>query len=442
MPIRHPRVKGLVYALTFLATAGILAAASSTSFAQTPQAADSLVLQKAENVEVWREYIASRKEFKVWITWDESPDSLSAIIHQPDTVGWSVVTPPGLLSMPSTRGSYTGDIDRTLEFRVAAGGVVGQDSVPISYTIKREEEWSGLLDVGAPYTPNTWIPIVFKNLSGDRLDLGVELKFTPGIVDTAGTFVVGLEDFEGYHIWRGVEPDGRDLEIIGELSKEEAFAGGHPGGSLIDSTYWYGVIPALRSPAGVYRSPVSIECLGFTIEVPLESNQLLWYDCNAYNGFTYQYLVTPFDRGYSVTSGRQGLNKYGRCEPDTLGNALPDSCIAELAAISIEVDPQDNLKEVYAVPNPYRSGGSRLTTANYHNFPDEKIRFVNVPTSCLIKIFTVSGDLVWEYKHTGGGNIEWDATNRGGESVASGVYLYRVEDDEGGQVYGRLIIIR
>jgi hypothetical protein len=273
------------------------------------------------------------------------------------------------------------------------------------------------------------------------MDLGVEVRFSPGIVDTAGAFIVGLEDFEGYHIWRGIEPDGSDLQIIGELSKEEAFRGDNPGGSVVDSTYFYGVIPDLRA-TGVYHSPVSIDCIGFTIRIDLEDNGLFWFDCNAFNGFTYQYLVTTFDRGYLIQSGRQGLNKTGRCEPDTLGYALPDSCIDDLAPITIQVDAQSNLGAIYAVPNPYRSGGSRLTTANYHNFPDDKIRFVNVPTNCEIRIYTVSGDLVWEYKHEGGGNIEWDTTNRGGESVASGVYLYRVEDPDGGQVFGRLIIIR
>jgi len=53
---------------------------------------------------------------------------------------------------------------------------------------------------------------------------------------------------------------------------------------------------------------------------------------------------------------------------------------------------------------------------------------VNVPESCTIKIFTVSGDLVWEHQHNGPtGNIEWDTRNRGGTEVGSGVYVYRVE---------------
>jgi hypothetical protein len=376
----------------------------------------------------------------VWIKWDDIPDSLATLIHQPDTVGWSLVTDPDSVSQPLSRGWYSGDTDRSVSFRSPQGGVVGQDTVLIRYEIRREEQWSGSLDVGMAYTPGTWIDVLFRNADRDTLDLGLQLSFGAGIIDPQGQFVVGMEDFEGFHVWRGISPNGSDLEVIGELSKEEAFKGGAPGGSLIDSVYWHIVIPDLRS-TGVYRSPETIDCIGFAINVPLDDDELIWFDCNAFNGFTYQYMVTTFDRGYSVRSGRQGLTKFDRCQAG-LGFPLADSCVSELVPIQIQVDPQNNLSAVYAVPNPFRTGGSRLTTENYHNFPDDKIRFVNVPTDCKITVYTISGDLVWDYTHSGGGNIEWDATNRGGESVTSGVYIFRVEDQGGGHMFGRLIIIR
>jgi len=438
MMSRHPRVTGLVYALAPLIMLCIGVVTPATSSAQTPP--DSLTLQKAENVNVWREYDAARNQFTVWIRWDDVPDSLAAFIHQPDTTGWSLGADPNTLSQPVSGGWHTGDIDRTIEFRAPFGGVVGMDTLPLTYTIRREERWSGLLNLGKEYTPGDWVPILFRNQQRDTLDLGLQLRFTPGDINVQAQFVVGLEDFEGFHIWRGIETDGSDLQVVGEVSKEEAFRGGTPGGSVTDSVYWYGVIPDLRT-TGSFRSPGSIECLGFTIEVPLQASELIWFDCNTFNGINYQYMVTAFDRGYSVTSGRQGLTKISRCQPG-FGVPLDSLCATELVEISIQVDPQDNLNAVYAVPNPYRTGGSRLTTENYHNFPDDKIRFVNVPSVCTIKIFTVSGDLVWDYAHNGGGNIEWDAHNSGGESVSSGVYIYRVEDPGGGQMFGRLIIIR
>jgi len=449
MNIRHPWVKGLVYTLAAVVFCGI-GFAPSDSIAQALP--DTLTLQKPENVTLWRTFDAGRSLFKVFVTWEEPPDSIAALIHQPDTLAWSLVTSADSLAMPESRGSYSGSIDRTVEFRAIQGGIVGQGQIQIQYVIRREEKWSGIVDIGAPYTPGSWIPILFTDSDpesptfGQTVDAGLELSFTPGtsfdpgIIDAQGQFVVGLEDFEGYHIWRGIKPDGSDLEVIGEISKEEAFNGSGAGGSFGDSLYLNEIIPALRGPDGVYHAPFSIECLGFTIDAPLEYNELLWFDCNAFNGFTYYYLVTTFDRGYNVSSGRQGLFKFDRCQPSD--TTWTPECQQEMVSIGIEVNAQNDLQAVYAVPNPFRTGGSRLTTENYHNFPDEKVRFVNVPTSCKLKIFTVSGDLVWEYDHNGGGNIEWDTTNRGGESVASGVYIFKVEDPGGGQVLGRLIVIR
>ncbi len=286
------------------------------------------------------------------------------------------------------------------------------------------------------------MPIIFTRQGGGELDIGLEISFTEGIIEGSQPgFIVGMEDYEGFHVWRGTRSDGSDMEVIAEISKEEAFIGQGAGGSPIDQFYFYEIIPELRT-SGVFNSPFSIDCLGYTIEVELEDNEFFWFDCSATNGFTYYYMITNFDRGYGVASGRQGLVKTDLCQP-SYNVPLSPECRADLFEIQIDVDEQDNLNKIYAVPNPFRTGGSRLTTSNYHNFPDNMVRFVNVPLDCRIKIFTVAGDIIWEHTHNGpAGNIEWDTRNRSGEEIASGVYVYKIEDSGGGQVYGRLIVIR
>ncbi len=207
----------------------------------------------------------------------------------------------------------------------------------------------------------------------------------------------------------------------------------------------------------VWFSPFgSVECLGTRIELPLRNDQMFWWDCNAFNGFTYYYAVTTFDRGYSVTSGRQGLQKFDNCAVvqdsfvvDANGRPkrvlVPFECQDELRAVKMEVDTQSDPAAIYVVPNPYRTGGSRLTKENYHNFPDDVVRFVNVPPGALIKVYTVSGDLVWETTHEASatkGNVEWDTRNRGGQLITSGVYIYRVERTDGAGMFGRFVVIR
>jgi hypothetical protein len=415
-------------------------------FAQRP---DSLTLQQPDSVYVIQEMNQNRREFVNWIFWQDVPDSVGTFIHQPDTAGWHVAgsqMPADSISFPSTSGSYTGSIDRTIKFRVRNSGRVGVTPViRLRYEIAKEEYWTREINIGAGYTPNAPIDLIFISQApqnaGDTLDVGLRLHFPPGLVDSNGVFLFGVEDFEGFHIWRSIAPNGSDMIVLGELSKQEEFLG-----SPIDSLYFNAVIPALRT-TGHYEFPAPVPGLGSSINLAgihpygrLGPNELLWFDYNVFNGFTYYYTVTSFDRDYIVSAQSQGLTKFDNC-PVTQGQPYP--CQHALVALSTSVTPQNDLSQMYAVPNPYRSGTSQFTTPNYQNFPDNKLRFVNVPVNCKIRIYTVSGDFVFEITNMSGtGTAEWDTTNTAGQQVASGAYIYRCESSTGGAVYGRIIIIR
>ena len=99
MIFQHPWVKGLVYALALLAASWTVGLTPGESIGQTPP--DSLTLQKIENITLWRTYDATRNQFVVYIRWDDPPDSMAAYIHPPDTTGWTLVTSPDSLSIPS-----------------------------------------------------------------------------------------------------------------------------------------------------------------------------------------------------------------------------------------------------------------------------------------------------------------------------------------------------
>ncbi|MCH7549195.1 MAG: hypothetical protein IH969_06640, partial [Candidatus Krumholzibacteriota bacterium] len=342
-------------------------------------------------------------------------------------------------------------------FRSRASGQVGQGQIEIIFEVRREEFLTGSIEVGSTYVPGTYLDVIFDDKRtptvNDMIDLGFQISLAPGAVDQQGSFIVGLEDFEGYHIWRGIRPDGADLTVIGELSKEEAFIGQNTGGNFVDSLYFHVIVPELRS-SGVWFSPFgAVECLGTRIGLSLQSDELFWFDCNAFNGFTYYYAVTTFDRDYGVTSGRQGLVKFDNCTvvQDSViivdGRPrrvfVPYECSDELRALTMEVDTQADPAQIYVVPNPYRTGTSRLTTENYHNFPDDVVRFVNVPSGASMKVYTMSGDLVWEFEHPGPkGNVIWDTKNRGGVLITSGVYIFRVELENGDSMFGRFVVIR
>lgn len=436
---------------------------STGAYAQVP---DSLALLPVSDITIVPVMNPDRARFVNFIFWRAAPDDLSALIRDPDTLGWNAPTsslPQDTLSMPTTSGAYIGDVDRTLTFRALNSGPVGGTrDVLIRYTIIGEENFSGTLNAGLGYTPEDTIPLLLRDTRftpPDTLNLGVNVHFSSGLIDSNGLFIVGLEDFEGFHLWRDTDSTGIDLTIIGELSKEEAFAGFD-----FDSVYFNVAIPALRTTGrfdlggaipGLNAIDLS-DTLVFPRRNPADSpgvlapDEFIWFDINAFNGFTYYYQVTTFDRDYDVRTAQQGLVKFDRCQPEQ-GQIYPDSCRVELVSASNAVPPQTVLRNIYAVPNPYRSGSSQFSTPNYHNFPDNNMRFVNVPAGAELRIYTPSGDLVRTLINNDlldgnedgiTGNVTWDTRNTFDQLVSSGIYIYRVEVPGGEGVFGRIVIIR
>ena len=71
--------------------------------------------------------------------------------------------------------------------------------------------------------------------------------------------------------------------------------------------------------------------------------------------------------------------------------------------------------------------------------------FDNLPDKCTIKIYTISGDLVYEYKKDDTETrYEWDTVNTASKQVTSGVYVYVVHDtdDTKNKVTGKIVIVR
>ncbi|HET6349533.1 MAG TPA: hypothetical protein VFH88_10680 [Candidatus Krumholzibacteria bacterium] len=404
------------------------------------QAPDSLTLKPPTGVKAWSVYNPGSRKFLVWIRWRDLPDDIATFISPVDTTGWSVGSLPSEMSIPTVGGSYHGDIDRTIAMHAIRSGVVGVDELIVTFEVRREEYISGRVTIDASYKPGTVLPMDFRDQhTGKAVPLGLNIKFSAGRMDLNGTCIAGVEDFEGFHIWRGIKDDGSDLQVIGEISKEEAALGRKTGGSLADSLYFYEVVPTLRSHMAWISNFGAVDCLGTRIDLDLDSNELFWWDCDGTNGFTYYYAITTFDRSYSVKSGLQGLSKHDHCPVE---GGVPYPCKNEMVPVRLEASPQSDLYNVYVVPNPVRTGSSRLTTDNYHNFPDGLCRFVNVPAHCTIKIYTVAGDLVWANDHQDGtGNVEWDTRNFEEQEVASGVYVYRIENGSD-SVYGRIVVIR
>lgn len=384
-------------------------------------------------------FYVKRVDADIVIGWYPRDDSVSALIGSYDFENWFSEHDVSEGVRVDISGFYIGNIDLTVQFEreAAQAATVGIDTSIIVYanTVdSRNRTFRQRFNIGTNYyTPGTEIPIILTNEEPpfDALDLGIDLAFSEGIVDTSlfgglAFFEIDLQDFEGFHIWRGLTPFPSDMEIIAELSKEDGFIG------VEEDSIYFANWPRPDGHGRLYYE---------------------WTDDNVYVGFTYYYIVTTFDRGYF-----KGFFKHNKwdsyiCEDDDpdfeqLYDPPEDPLACEDVALEITmaVDAGTDITKMYAVPNPYRTGSSAATSPYYHNFPDRTIKFFNVPQETDIKIYTVAGDLVWESHHSNsggsGGIVSWDVRNKEGQDVGSGVYIYRCESGNGDYAYGRIVVIR
>ncbi len=99
----------------------------------------------------------------------------------------------------------------------------------------------------------------------------------------------------------------------------------------------------------------------------------------------------------------------------------------QVSAVATMAETQAINGQVYAWPNPLTVNGIS---------PDE-FTFANLSDNSVIKIYTLSGELVATLnKNT------WDAKNSDGKLVASGVYFYVVEDSGNVKKTGKLAVIK
>ena len=92
--------------------------------------------------------------------------------------------------------------------------------------------------------------------------------------------------------------------------------------------------------------------------------------------------------------------------------------------------PGRDITSVRIVPNPFQIQGGPLDQGGF-NFPGQahKLLFVNLPAQAVIRIFSISGDLIQEIKHTAGsGDLSWDLMiNDNNQFLTSGIYFAHIE---------------
>jgi hypothetical protein len=167
------------------------------------------------------------------------------------------------------------------------------------------------------------------------------------------------------------------------------------------------------------------------------------------NGFKYFAAVTAYDLGnVEIESLESGI-----AQNKTL--AIPAPAAGEQAR-----------GKVYVFPNPYRV---EARWDRGRQVRDHYLWFTNLPARSMVRIYTLSGDLVFETEFSGsryradgtrgvydpsreldvdaptlsGTTFAWDMITRQGQAAATGLYLYSVEDLDGGEkTVGKFLIVK
>jgi hypothetical protein len=138
--------------------------------------------------------------------------------------------------------------------------------------------------------------------------------------------------------------------------------------------------------------------------------------------------VVPFDFGFLTPN--QNIDAQ---------EAQPTSASRLVYALPSEDQRASTGLKVSVYPNPYRvdqdySFFEKPTGPSAAEIDRaRRINFINLPATCIVRIYTVDGDLVQEIKHekdpsaSDAGFNQWDLLNRNTQPVAPGLYLYSVQ---------------
>ncbi len=177
----------------------------------------------------------------------------------------------------------------------------------------------------------------------------------------------------------------------------------------------------------------------FAIEIPIGDSTYYnkntgiysYTDSNSFSGYNYYYSVHTYDSGHDHWYDING-NDIGPILPLESGSSSPEqkNVIAVTPFQSSNAQYDSMSVPIKVVPNPYRLDYNDPA----HMYPDAsdpyKLRFINLPKNCIIRIYSASGDLIFEKKHLNALSAEdsWrQETISFSGRIVSGIYFWVVE---------------
>jgi len=255
--------------------------------------------------------------------------------------------------------------------------------------------------------------------------------------------ILGVPDFEGYRVYSSPRTPGAGADRT-LLLQVDLVDDVWPNTGLADV--------GVRAALGVDADSVQFDGVwyryAFRLELPSGDPRGQWL------------AVTTYDRG-------QPENSLPSLESDPRENWVflyPGSLPAEEEAAA------GTPRKVGVYPNPYRVRASWDGDGPY----ERALWFTHLPARCTISVFTLAGDLVDRFEHDAatwrgddvaliaervrqvtvdgaedvpflfsGGEHAWDLVSRHDQAIATGLYLFTVENREtGGVEIGKFAVIK
>ncbi len=306
-----------------------------------------------------------------------------------------------------------------------------------------------------------------------------------------------LYDFEGYRVYIGLDERETSYSLVASYDREDynKYVWTGTDYRLLDIPY---SIDSLRCLYGLSCDDTLFNPLTYSRDNPyrhpLFPDSVFYFDPQDFNvstgGSGLSLLKTYPDQPYPSSLNPDsalpdeltddGRFKYFEYEI-TLPNLLPTipywinvtafdfgSPKAELQSLESAVtlgaqcayadrtagDVLANDLRVYVYPNPYRSdadyrssGYEGRTESDRPNDRVRAIHFANLPPKCIIRIYSLDGDLIRELDHDvppedpTASHETWNLITRNTQMITSGLYYWTVESPGGETQIGKLVVI-
>ena len=202
---------------------------------------------------------------------------------------------------------------------------------------------------------------------------------------------------------------------------------------------FYDVFPALSNPDNLFNA----DTLNFDYCIFLDGD-------NSLDNFQHSWVV-------NLQKPSLGDPFRDCCSQPSLGDTLyinikkpflsTDSYEFSPKGPYIDKDLATNiLNDIYVIPNPYIAANQFESDNIYTSGRGPReIQFRNLPSNCIIRIYSVSGERIKTIKHNSSinnGMESWNLLTKDNLSLAYGVYIYHVDAPGIGEHIGKFAVIK